>query len=162
LPGADLVVWDWVEVRLTAELLTNEAIATEIIRIANVVPFIVLKALAYEERVEEKDAHDLLYCLMYYGTGPADVAREFIDRIALWPDTSLLYRALDILRNRFATDDTGPGSRKDGPVNYARFLMELGRQDQQVQHRQNAAAAVEMFLNEVDRRLGTNAATGQP
>jgi hypothetical protein len=162
LPGAHLVALDCVEIKLTAELLTNGAIATETVRIANVVPFIVLKALAYEERVEEKDAHDLLYCLMYYGAGPGDVAREFVDRFARWPDTSLLYRALEILRDRFATDETGPGARKDGPVNYARFLMELGRQDLDARHRQDAAAAVEAFLNEVDLRLGDRAATRQP
>ena len=161
LPGADLVALDSVEVRLTAELLTNGAIATETVRIANVVPFIVLKALAYEERVEEKDAHDLLYCLMYYGSGPVDVAGEFVDRIARWPDTSLLYRALDILRARFAADETAPGARKDGPVNYARFLMELGRPDLEAQHRQDAAAVVEFFLKEVDSQLGATPATRQ-
>ncbi len=101
LPGANLVALDSVEVRLTAELLTNGAIATETVQIANVVPFLVLKALAYEERVEEKDAHDLLYCLMYYRSGPSDVAREFVDRIARWSDTSLLFRALDILAFAF-------------------------------------------------------------
>jgi hypothetical protein len=161
LPGSDLVALDSIDVRLTAELLTNGAIATEIVRIANVVPFIVLKALAYEERVEEKDAHDLVYCLMYYGSGPVDVAGEFVDRIARWPDTSLLYRALDTLRSRFATDETAPGARKDGPVNYARFQMELGRPDLEAQHRQNAAGVVELFLKEVDSRLSANAATLQ-
>jgi hypothetical protein len=150
IPGANLVVADHIEVELTASLLDERGVATETLRVANVVPFIVLKALAYEDRFEEKDAYDLVYCLMYYGAGPEEVAAQFADRLARWPTEPLLSRALDILRFRFASDERTPGARKDGPSSYARFLADPGRRDLDARHRQDAAAVVELFLRALD------------
>jgi hypothetical protein len=150
IPGAHLVVTDHLEVELTAALLDDRGVATEIVRVANVVPFIVLKALAYEDRFEEKDAYDLVYCLMHYGRGPANVATQFVDRLAWWPDDPLLPRALGILRTRFASDAQTPGARKDGPISYARFLADPGRRDLDARNRQDAAAVPELFLRGLD------------
>lgn len=147
IPGAHLVADDYVEVELTTELLDERGVTTERIRVANVVPFIVLKALAYEDRVEEKDAYDLVYCLMYYRSGPADVAEAFAERLVHWPDEPLIRKALDILRSRFTSDARTPGARKDGPVSYARFLTDPGRPDLDARRRQDAAAVVEGFLH---------------
>ena len=47
IPGAHLVVADHVEISLTAELLDDRGVVTETIRIANIVPFVVLKALDF-------------------------------------------------------------------------------------------------------------------
>jgi hypothetical protein len=146
IPGAHLVVADHVDFELTSSLLDERGVATEALRVANIVPFIVLKALAYEDRFEEKDAYDLIYCLMYYGAGPEDVAAQFADRLALWPAEPLVPRAIDILRARFASDERTPGARKDGPSSYARFLADPGRRDLDARHRQDAAAVVELFL----------------
>ncbi len=151
IPGAHLVVADHVEVELTAALLDERGVATETVRVANVVPFVVLKALAYEDRFEEKDAYDLVYCLMHYGRGPEDVAAQFAERLARWPEEPLLPRAVEILRTRFASDERTPGVRKDGPINYARFLADPGRRDLDARHRQDAAAVVELFLRELGR-----------
>lgn len=149
IPGAHLVVEDHIQVELTASLLDERGVATETVRVANVVPFVVLKALAYEDRFEEKDAYDLVYCLMHYGSGPEDVAAQFAERLAHWPDEPLLPRALEILRTRFASDERTPGARKDGPSSYARFLADPGRRDLDARHRQDAAAVVEFFLREL-------------
>jgi hypothetical protein len=147
IPGAHLVTRDYVEVEITAPLLDERGVATEVVRVANVVPFVVLKALAYEDRFEEKDAYDLVYCLTYYGDGPAAVAAQFVDRLRRWPDEPLLRRALAILRDRFATDERTAGARKDGPISYARFLADPGRRGLDARHRQDAAAVVEVFLD---------------
>lgn len=155
LPGAHLVCADYVEVPLTADLLDEKGIATEIVRVANIVPFIVLKAVAYDRRAEEKDAYDLIYCLENFPGGPGGVGAMFGERRRDRPDEPLFQRALDILRDRFATDDRTPGARKDGPVSYARFRTELGRSEMDARHRQNAAAAVEVFL------AGVSAASGR-
>lgn len=48
---------------VTAELLGGEGVTTETIRYANIVSFVCLKALAFEDRAERKDAHDLVYLL---------------------------------------------------------------------------------------------------
>jgi hypothetical protein len=146
IPGAHLVVQDHVTVELTAALLDERGVATETIRVANIVPFIVLKALAYQDRFEQKDAHDLVYCLMYYGAGPADVGVQFAESLTRWPDEPLMTRAIEILRARFASDGQTPGSRKDGPTSYAGFLTDPGRRDLDARNRQDAAAVVEAFL----------------
>jgi hypothetical protein len=150
IPGAHLVVADHVEVELTAALLDERGVATETVRVANVVPFVVLKALAYEDRFEEKDAYDLIYCLMHFGGGPEDVAAQFVERLERWPDEPLLPRAVEILRTRFASDEQTPGARKDGPISYARFLADPGRRDLDARHRQDAAAVVELFLRALE------------
>jgi hypothetical protein len=152
IPGAHLVTLDYVEHELTGLLLDERGVATEIVRVANIVPFLVLKALAYDDRVEEKDAYDLVYSLMYYGGGPDDVAAAFAQRLRQWPDEPLLPRALEILRSRFATDQRTPGYRKDGPISYARFLADPGRRDLDARRRQNAAAVIERFLSGASRQ----------
>ncbi|MBI4493207.1 MAG: antitoxin [Chloroflexi bacterium] len=150
IPGAHLAVEDYVEVELTAPLLDERGIATETVRVAGIVPFVVLKALAYEDRFEEKDAYDLVYSLMYYGNGPADIAKAFAQAHGRWPAEPLLTRAVEILRTRFATDGRVPGARKDGPASYARFLADPGRPDLVARHRQDGAAVAELFLRHLD------------
>jgi hypothetical protein len=150
IPGAHLAVRDHVAVDLTTALLDERGVATETIRVANVVPFMVLKALAYDDRMARKDAHDLIYCLMYYGDGPAEVGARFAERLLSWPDEPLLERALAILRARFASDDQVSSFRKDGPISYAGFLTDPGRRDLDARNRQDAVAVVEAFLEAVD------------
>jgi hypothetical protein len=150
IPGAHLVAEEFVAVELTAELLDERGTATETVRVAGIVPFVVLKALAYEDRFEEKDAYDLVYCLMHYGSGPGDVAAAFRERLARGPADPLIERAIDILRRRFAGDEQTPGHRKDGPTSYARFLADPGRTDLDARRRLDAAAVVEQFLQELE------------
>lgn len=156
IPGAHLVVADHVEIELTAPLLDERGVATETISVANIVPFVVLKALAYDDRFEEKAAYDLVYCLMHYGRGPEDVAAQFIERLERWPDEALLPRAIEILRTRFASDDHAPGARKDGPISYARFLADPGKRDLDARHRQDAAAVIERFLRALEPGRGSD------
>jgi hypothetical protein len=156
IPGAHLAVADHVEITLTADLLDERGVATETVRVANIVPFIVLKALAYEDRFEEKDAYDLVYCLMHYGGGPEDVATQFAERLARWPDEPLLARAVEILRTRFGSDEQTPGARKDGPTSYARFLADPGRRDLDARHRQDATSVVEQFQRALERARGSD------
>ena len=48
---------------IQAELLDCNGVATEQVKHANLVSFTCLKALAFEQRFERKDAHDLIYCI---------------------------------------------------------------------------------------------------
>lgn len=162
VPGAHLAVRDHVEVPVTVELPDDRGTATETVRVAGIVPFLVLKALAYEDRFEQKDAHDIVYVLWHYGSGPADVAREFADRLARWPDEPLLGRAIDILRRCFATDEKTPGYRKDGPASYAGFWADPGQPDEFARRRREAAGVVESFLQELDRLLGAGQESDAP
>lgn len=150
IPGVHLVVDDFFEVELTADLLDERGVATERVRVANIAPFIILKALAYDDRFEEKDAYDLVYCLTHYPGGHQRIAAQFANLLVAEPVDALVVRALEILRSRFATDEATQGYRKDGPVSYARFLADPGRPEQAARHQRDAAAVVETFLKVLD------------
>ena len=146
IPGAYLVIEDFIEVKLTEELLDERGVATEMVRVANIVPFLALKALAYDNRLEEKDAYDIVYCLTHYPTGPEGVAEAYAASLLLLPGDPFLARALEILRSRFVTDGKTEGYRKDGPVSYARFLADPGRTSLNMVNQRNAAAVMDVFL----------------
>ena len=48
---------------IQADLLGGAGVATEIVRHADLVSFTCLKAFAFDQRFERKDAHDLIYCI---------------------------------------------------------------------------------------------------
>jgi hypothetical protein len=154
IPGAYLVLEDYIELPLTAELLDDGGVAMVRLRVANVAPFLVLKCLAYEDRVEEKDAYDIVYCLSYYSEGAPSVAREFAGLQSRFPGDQFIERALYTLRHRFASDSI-EGHRKDGPHSYARFLTNPGRSERDAVHRRDACAVVEAFLTEIARLSST-------
>jgi hypothetical protein len=93
---------------------------------------------------------------MHYGDGLVDVAAQFADRLARWPDEPLLSRALEILRARFASDERMPGARKDGPISFARFLADPGRRDLDARNRQDAASVIDLFMQSVDTQRSAN------
>ncbi len=148
IPGAHLAIQDYITVTLKAQLLDDGGVTEETIRVANIVPFVVLKALAYDDRGEPKDANDLIYCLQYYKDGPASVAKAFAESMQASTGEPLIPRAVEILRSRFASDDSTAGEQKDGPISYARFQYDPARYDQ---NRLAATAVVEQFLTELAR-----------
>src|ERR1035437_4467910 len=62
IPHSSMVFEHYDTAQVTAELLGEGGIATETIKHANIVSFTCLKAIAYDDRHERKDAHDLIYC----------------------------------------------------------------------------------------------------
>jgi hypothetical protein len=148
IPGAYLVMEDFIKVPVTAELLDDRGVATETLRVVDIATFLTLKCLAYEDRFEEKDAYDIIYSLTYYQEGPASAAQAFSALMAKLPGDPLVARALEILQSRFASNAV-EGYRKDGPQSYARFLANPGRSEHDILHRRNAATVVESFLQQV-------------
>lgn len=146
-PGAQLALDDFIEIEVTAPLLDDRGTATETIRVCGIVPFLVLKLRAYDDRFEIKDAYDIIYCLMNVPGGPAEVGRQFAERIDSDPKDAYLRQSIQILRSRFAGSDGIPGSDKDGPTSYARFLASPDDPASAVLLRQDAAAVVELFLS---------------
>ena len=63
IPHSSIVFDLYDTAQVTAELLGSNGLATETIKHANIVSFTCLKAIAYNDRQERKDAHDLVYCL---------------------------------------------------------------------------------------------------
>ncbi|MDA8349960.1 MAG: antitoxin [Pseudomonadota bacterium] len=122
------IVFDLHQVtEIQAELLGGDGIAVEKIKHANLVSFTCLKAFAFEQRFERKDAHDLIYCLEHAPEGAESVAQVFrTEREGKHGE--VVERALAILRARFAPAGETEGYRKDGPVAVAKF--ELGEGDE--------------------------------
>lgn len=69
------IVFDLHQVtEIEAELLGGAGLAVERIRHANLVSFTCLKAFAFDQRFERKDAHDLIYCLEHAPEGADTIA----------------------------------------------------------------------------------------
>ena len=145
IPGAHLVFDDYIEKTLTADLLDGRGKASVKVRIAGVAAFIVLKALAYEDRVEPKDVYDLIFVLLNHSEGPRGVGQLFAARRAANSSEPLYQKALGILQHRFLSDDLVDGTEKDGPTSYGLFIAP-DDPDEQALERQNAFSVISLFF----------------
>lgn len=121
------IVFDLHQVtELQVELLAGAGVVTEQVRHADLVSFTCLKAFAFDQRFERKDAHDLAYCIEHSPDGLDGVAKMFREALN-GKHAAVVDKALAIIRSRFARDEKVEGYLKDGPVAVARF--ELGEGD---------------------------------
>lgn len=132
--GLGLALIDPVKVSITGKTLTG-GIVTETLQVCRPVPFVVLKALAFENRREGKDVHDLVYVLQHAEGGVAGVADSVREAERQAPSFA---RALDSLRRNFESPS------HDGPVRHAQFIG--GSPDGAAQ----AFAAVREFIQMVE------------
>lgn len=152
IPHSSIVFSLYQEVAIQAELLGGAGIATEKVKHANPVSFICLKAFAYDQRFERKDAYDLIYCIEYIEEGLLGLAHMFREALEGCHGT-VIRDCLSILRNRFAGDDKTEGYRKDGPVAVARF--ELVKSDETDQHevrilrQRQVCSVIERLLDQI-------------
>jgi hypothetical protein len=109
------------------------------VRIANVLPYVVLKILAFQDRHQNKDAYDLIFTLLNHPGGPrATGAGARSSPIANSPQVD---EALTLLEERFRDAD------QDGPAAYAAFLTtEADDDDARARRRQEAVATVRAFV----------------
>ena len=148
------IVFDLYEVtEIEAELLGGDGIAVEKIKHANLISFSCLKAFAFDQRFERKDAHDLIYCLEHAAGGADAVARAF--RQALdGKHSDVVKNALDLLRVRFAQVGETEGYRKDGPVAVAKFELGEGDEPEQREARalrqREASDIIAQILSRID------------
>jgi len=110
-PGLHLAFEDRELVSLAGHTVRGETARREV-WVCGPGAFIVLKALAFSQRGEGKDAYDLYYVVRNYGTGVADVVRR-LEPLVDDPDTR---RAMDSLVRNFVGVDAL------GPQRVARFL----------------------------------------
>ncbi|MBM3883034.1 MAG: hypothetical protein FJ387_25515 [Verrucomicrobia bacterium] len=121
-PGLHLAFTNNRAVTLSGKTITGETVSNgREIRACGAGAFVVLKALAFHIRGENKDAYDLFYLLRNYGRGVADVATELRP---LLTDASA-QRAMEYLRGDFQA------SGSTGPRRVAEFLF--GRPDEATQ-----------------------------
>ena len=144
------IVFDLHQVtEVQAELLGGAGIAVEQVRHADLVSFTCLKALAFDQRFERKDAHDLVYCIEYAPQGLDGAAEMFRDALE-GRHGAVIRNSLAILRNRFTGDDVVDGYRKDGPTAVARFELgggdEPDRRDARILRQREASNVIEQLL----------------
>lgn len=132
VPHSSIVFDLFDEKRVRVELLDEKGVAEVAIKYANIVSFTCLKAFAYEDRHEPKDAHDLVYCIQHYAGGVDATAVAFREHLC-GRHGGTVQAALRILQSRFADEPGMEGYRKDGPVAVARF--ELGTDAEQRERR---------------------------
>ncbi len=137
---------------IQVELLGGGGIATERVKHANLVSFTCLKAFAFDQRFERKDAHDLVYCIEHAPEG-LDAVTEAFRRERGGKHGAVIEEALTILRKRFASDPNTEGYLKDGPVAVARFELgeddEPGRREARLLRQRQACDVVERLLDRI-------------
>jgi len=150
VPHSSIVFDLFDTVDVTAQLLGDNGEATETIRHADIVSFTCLKAIAYNDRHERKDAHDLVYCLENVPQTKEEIAAEFREALT-GKHRDVIASSLELLRKRFVTDQNAEGYLKDGPVSVAKF--ELGESDEDREARavrqREAAEVIEALLASV-------------
>ena len=152
IPHSSIVfdLHEFVEIR--AELLGGAGIAVEKVRHANLVSFTCLKAFAFDQRFERKDAHDLVYCIEH-GQGGIDGAARLFCEALKDRHGAVIRDCMSILRNRFAGDDEVEGYRKDGPVAVARFERgendEADQREARVLRQREVSSVIEQLLTRI-------------
>jgi hypothetical protein len=139
LRGAELAGRDCTAVRLEGDTLDGGGVRSVEVRVANLLPFLALKAFALDGRVKHKDAYDIVWTLNAFEQGPASAAAYAAGSpVATDPDVSA---AIDLLQRHFETLESA------GPSLYEHFMSEEGDDDGRRQElRRYAVETVRRFL----------------
>jgi hypothetical protein len=133
-PGLELAFQDRISVTLSGRTPFGE-MAKRDVWVCGPGAYTILKALAFNNRGENKDAYDLYYVVRNYGSGAVDVARHLEPLLKTRPGRE----ALEILKRDFEN------ASAVGPTRVARFLF--GEPDEET--RADAAGFINQLLGEV-------------
>lgn len=136
--GAHLVRDDYIERELEGERLDGGGHSKVTVRIANLLPYMVLKILAFQDRHENKDAYDLVFTLLHAEEGPGAAGEAA--RSSPVAGEAQVAEALALLAERFRDVD------QDGPSAYGLFLAAPDDDDDRARLRREAVATVRAFL----------------
>jgi predicted nucleotidyltransferase len=136
--GAQLVARDYVEREIEADRLDDGGRSKVVVRVANILSYTVLKILAFQDRHENKDSYDLIYCLLNFGEGPEDAGKTAAQSAIR--DEGQVRAALQLLTERFES------ANNDGPHAYGAFLSDESDAEETARLRQEAVAVVRVFL----------------
>ena len=136
--GAHLVRDDFLELDIEGERLDNGGHSRITLKMANLLPYVVLKIFAFQDRHKNKDSYDLVFTLLNYTGGPRGAGQVAVNSpIASNPQ---VLEAINILAERYADTE------HDGPMAYATFLATVGNAEETARLRQEAVATVREFL----------------
>jgi hypothetical protein len=145
LRAAELTGEDCIQVRLSGSTLDEGGSREVVLLVANVLPFLVLKAFALTERVKEKDAYDIVWTLSAWAGGPEGAARAA--RTSPISDHAETLAGIETLREAFREIDSA------GPSLYARFFVGGGGSpDERDRLRRFARGTISRFLGALDSR----------
>lgn len=136
--GAQLVRDDFLERDLEGERLDGGGVSRVSVRVANLLPYTVLKTFAFQERHENKDAYDLIFTLLHAAEEPAMAGAAAAGSPIARHDQ--VTEALALLQERFHDIE------RDGPSAYGLFLAAPGDDEHPARLRQEAVATVREFL----------------
>lgn len=140
LRGAELAFRDYFTRELEGPIIDG-GIRRVRLRVAGLVPFLVLKAHAINERVKAKDSYDVVWTLSSEAGGPAAAAQRALQSPVV--GERAVEEAFRHLRFHFQSHES------DGPHQYANFLVE-GRLDQHAVLRRFAYRALDRFFRAWD------------
>ena len=133
--GCDLVFENNEIVAIEGELPGGGHLTVEC-RVAAIVPFLVMKGMALADRLKEKDAYDIYYCVRQYPGGLAALADAFRPHMG----NRLVHEGLTKIKEKFLSPDHA------GPKWVADFLEITDPEDRAIQQR----AAYEQITSLLD------------
>lgn len=136
--GAHLLRDDFIECEIEGERLDGGGQSKVAVRVANLLPYTVLKILAFQDRHENKDAYDLVFTLLHSESGSRSAGRA--SRSSAVAAHAQVGEALALLDERFR------GVEQDGPNAYAAFLATPEDEENRARLRREAVATVREFL----------------
>ena len=135
--GCDLAFEMSQEIRIEGTL-PNGAHDAVTVRVASIVPFFVMKGMAMETRMKEKDAWDIYYCLLNYPGGIEALAEEFKPHL----HHGLVKEGLQKIAGKFSSE------KAFGPKSVADF-EEIDDPDEQERIQRDAYERVNALLNKL-------------
>ena len=124
--GSDLVYDNFMEVEIE-EMLPGGGKDKVTFRIAAIVPFIVMKGMALGNRLKEKDAYDIYFCLLNHPKGLDNLVKE----------------GLEIIKEKFASPD------HVGPKHIADF-EEITDEEERARIQRDAFERISYLINELE------------
>lgn len=102
--GCDLAFETPTEIKLDATL-PGGGKDSAMIRVSSIVPFLVMKGMALHDRLKEKDAYDIYYCIRHYPGGIPLLVKLFEPHL----HNKLVIEGIDKIASKFASvDHVGP------------------------------------------------------
>lgn len=145
------IVRDWFSTHELTAQVVDGGLLTRKVHVADAPAFLILKALAFNQRYAPKDAADLIHVLQYAGS-IEDVAGMFVEKKLSGLHEASVDAGLEALRFSFVHPSRPDQSHTcDGPVKYAGFHHV--DEEAQVEARRYAANLVRRFLAKYELQL---------
>lgn len=136
--GCDLVFENNFSIKLCRKMpdgAKNEAI----IKVADIIPFLVMKGMALWDRYKEKDAYDIYFSILHYPGGIQGLANVFHS----FKSNKLVLEGLGKIKAKFINIDA------PGPVWLTNF-EEIGDEEEKERVRRDAFERINAFLEALD------------